>query len=48
MSGYFEKRLDSIYIDMDGKIEALNTFVKKMDIRIKQISESQETNPRHS
>ena len=35
----FKKKLDSVYIELNGKFEFLNTYGKELDIQVQQINE---------
>ncbi|XP_024009805.1 uncharacterized protein LOC112085103 [Eutrema salsugineum] len=54
----FNGKIDALYLDLNGKIEVLNTYVKKLDTQVAQTAESlkrqegflpgkTDTNPRH-
>ncbi|XP_024006440.1 uncharacterized protein LOC112082948 [Eutrema salsugineum] len=54
----FNGKIDALYLDLNGKFEALNTHVKKLDIQLAQTAEAvkrqegflpgkTDTNPRH-
>ncbi|XP_024006541.1 uncharacterized protein LOC112083048 [Eutrema salsugineum] len=54
----FNGKIDALYLDLNGKFEALNTHVKKLDIQVAQTAEAvkrqegflpgkTDTNPRH-
>lgn len=40
MSDEFNKKLNYLYTELNGNFEALNTHVKKMNIRVQQIAET--------
>lgn len=35
----FKKKLDSVYIELNGKFEFLNTYGKELNIQVQQINE---------
>lgn len=46
MSIDFNKKLDSIYNELNEKFEALNTYVKKLDIQVAQTVEAMQRHER--